>query len=196
MFSCSKAAELPPYLYNANIALILKLIHHIVVSLPQMETKILCKWGSLIQYVLIKLASFQGNIFQTMNQKQKEECAVIELDLKYLKNYIEWKYMLTTLKHFGFGPDFIKWGDRLFQESWKSLLEKWAADCENPPWWCCFLWNVFLKIWRRIIGPNVFLYNLNKSFNTYNEKRGVSDRIKLVCNTIHKHLLSMDLQSR
>ena len=145
MFTHSKdTTELPPSLYNANIAIILKkdrgpleMSSYRPISLLQMETKILskvlanrlCKYlASLIHpdqtgFVPVQHINFNlRRLFNIIYQKQNEESVVIALDAEKAFDHIEWGYLLTSLKYFGFGHGLIKWIEVIYAHPQASII--------------------------------------------------------------------------
>lgn len=153
MFAHSKeVAKLPPSLYNANIALILKkdrdsleMSSYRPISLLQMETKILSKVlaNRLCKYIASLIHPDQTGfvpgrhiffnfrrLFNIMYHKQTEESVVIALDAEKAFDHIEWQYMLNTLKHFGFGPGFVKWIEIIYAHPLASIITN--GDISEP----------------------------------------------------------------
>lgn len=153
MFTHSKdTTELPPSLYNANIAIILKkdrdpleMSSYRPISLLQMETKILSKVlaNRLCKYIAGLIHPDQTGfvpgrhiyfnlrrLFNIMYQKQNEESVVITLDAEKAFDYIEWKYMLTSLKYFGFGHGFIKWIEVIYAHPQAAIITN--GDLSQP----------------------------------------------------------------
>ena len=55
---------------------------------------------------------------------------VIALDAEKAFDYIEWRYMLTALKYFGFGLEFIKWIEIIYAQPKASILTN--GDISQP----------------------------------------------------------------
>lgn len=153
MFTHAKETSvLPPTLYNANIALILKkdrdpldMSSYRPISLLQMETKILSKVlaNRMCKYIASLIDPDQTGfvpgrhiyfnlrrLFNIIYQKQKDESVVIALDAEKAFDYIEWRYMLTALKYFGFGLEFIKWIEIIYAQPKASILTN--GDISQP----------------------------------------------------------------
>ena len=145
MYNHSKeASELPHSLYQANIALILKkdrdpldMSSYRPISLLPMEMKILSKLmanrlcgliASLIhpdQSGFVPGRHIYSNLrrlFNIMYHKHKEESVIIALDIEKAFDSLEWKYMLSTLKHFGFGEGFIDWINIIYAHPEASII--------------------------------------------------------------------------
>lgn len=48
-------------------------------------------------------------LFNILYAEHTTEAVVISLDAQRAFDQVEWPYMMTTLKKFGFGQSFIKW---------------------------------------------------------------------------------------
>lgn len=48
-------------------------------------------------------------LFNILYAKHPGEAVVISLDAQRAFDQVEWPYMMSVLKKFGFGPSFIKW---------------------------------------------------------------------------------------
>lgn len=107
------------------------------ISLLQMETKILSKVlanrlrkhiASLIHpdqtgFVPGRQIYFNlHRLFNIIYNKQKEESVVIALDAEKAFDFLEWKYMFTTLKYFDFGPEFIRWIEIIYAHPQASII--------------------------------------------------------------------------
>ena len=96
-----------------------------------MDTKILSKVlaNRLCKYIASLIHSDQTgfvparqiyfnlrHLFNIMHQKQNVESVVIALDAEKAFDYIEWRYMLTSLKYLSFVHGFIKWIEVIYAQ--------------------------------------------------------------------------------
>ncbi len=61
-------------------------------------------------------------LFNIMYHKHEEESVVIALDAEKAFDHLEWKYMLSTLKHFGFGQEFMDWINIIYTQPQASVI--------------------------------------------------------------------------
>lgn len=65
-----------------------------------------------------------------MYQNQNEESVVIALEVEKAFDYIEWRYMLTSLKYFGFVLKFIKLIEVIYAHPQASVITN--GDLSHP----------------------------------------------------------------
>jgi len=137
-------SSLPPTLYKANISLIPKpgrdpqmVSSYRPISLLSIETKILGKIlanrlreciCSIIHpdqtsFMPGRLMHFNlRRLFNILYAKHPEEAVVISLDAQRAFDQVEWSYMMSVLKKFGFGPSFMKWIEIIYSHPTASVI--------------------------------------------------------------------------
>ncbi len=135
---------LPPTLYKANISLIPKpgcnpqmVSSYCLISLLPIETKILGKIpaNSLKECICSIIHPDETGfmpgrhmyfnlrrLFNILYAKHSGEAVVISLDAQCTFDQVEWPYMMSVLKKFGFGPSFMKWIEIIYSQPTASVI--------------------------------------------------------------------------
>lgn len=150
--SATTQNKFPPTMYEANIVLIpkpgrdkLQMSSYRPISLISTESKIIAKIlaNRLKDYICSIIHPDQTGfmpkrhiyfnlrrLFNIIYNKKNIKTCVISLDAQRAFDQLEWKYMISVLKKFGFGSEFIKWIEIIYAQPVASVITN--QDISSP----------------------------------------------------------------